>query len=186
MAAGWLFLMASLVTAPGCRKNPKELKDFNQVNLVANNDEYAATRIDPRFLNAWGMSFSPGGTIWVSVANTGLSEVWDKAGNIKLPAVTIPVQEIALQVAIHQGRLFNGPVVLSFLMETRPGLFLPAWMELFQAGTEAPAAVQAIDDSPSGAVYTGIELASDGALTFYMLPISARVKLMYMIHFGQK
>ena len=44
LAASWLFLMAILVTAPGCRKNPRVLKDFNQVNLVANNDEYGDTR----------------------------------------------------------------------------------------------------------------------------------------------
>jgi uncharacterized protein (TIGR03118 family) len=173
-AAGWLFLMATLVTAPGCHKNPQVLKDFNQVNLVANNDEYSATRIDPALQNAWGMSFSPGGTVWVSVANTGLSEVWDKAGNVVLPAVTIPTAGDAATGGHPSGQLFNGTGGFK-LPNGNPARFIFAGLDGVITGWNGgPAAVVAVDDSPSGAVYTGIELASDGGKNFlYVANFSA-------------
>ena len=39
---------------------PKELKDFVQVNLVGDNDEYSPARIDPNMVNGWGISFPAG------------------------------------------------------------------------------------------------------------------------------
>src|ERR1700712_4070827 len=89
MAAGGLFLIAFLAIAPGCKKNPKQLKDFNQVNLLANNDKYGARRVDPLLQNAWGIAFGAGNSIWLSAAATGISEVLDKDGNSIIPSVTI-------------------------------------------------------------------------------------------------
>lgn len=75
---------------PGIAKPPQLLKDFNQVNLVGNNDEYDAAHIDPTLLNAWGLAFSGRGIPWVNANGTGLSEVYDKEGNILRPPVAIP------------------------------------------------------------------------------------------------
>ena len=174
VVAGWLFLMATLVTAPGCKKNPKVLKDFNQVNLVANNDEYGAARIDPAFLNGWGMSFSPGGTVWVSVANTGLSEVLNVSGAVVLPAVTIPTSGDATTGGHPSGQVFNGTGGFK-LPNGNPARFIFAGLDGVITGWNGgPAAVVAVDDSPSGAVYTGIALASDGGDNFlYVANFSA-------------
>ena len=175
VVAGWLLLISTMVIAPGCRKNPKVLKDFNQVNLVANNDEYgASTRIDPAFLNGWGMSFSPGGTVWVSAANTGLSEVWDVSGNIVLPAVTIPTVGDAATGGHPSGQVFNATGGFK-LANGNPARFIFAGLDGVISGWNGgPAAVAAIDDSPSGAVYTGITLASDGGANFlYVANFSA-------------
>jgi len=171
---GWLFLLTTLATAPGCRKNPRVLKDFNQVNLVANNDEYGAARIDPALHNLWGMSFSPGGTIWVSVADNGLSEVWDKTGNVVLPAVTIPSVGDAATGGHPSGQVFNGTGGFK-LANGNPARFIFAGLDGVISGWNGgPAAVTAIDDSPSGAVYTGITLASDGGNNFlYVANFSA-------------
>ena len=40
---------------------PKELKDFVQVNLVGDNDEYDPAHIDPNMVNGWGISFPTSG-----------------------------------------------------------------------------------------------------------------------------
>jgi uncharacterized protein (TIGR03118 family) len=175
LAAGWLFLMAILVTAPGCRKDPKVLKDFTQVNLVANNDEYGdSTRIDPAFINGWGIAFSPGGTAWVSSEGTGLSEVWNKLGGIQIPAVTIPSVGDMATGGHPSGQVFNGTGGFK-LPNGNPARFIFAGLDGVISGWNGgAAAVSAIDDSPSGAVYTGIELASNaGANYLYVANFSA-------------
>lgn len=84
----------------GCNKiidpfdghGPKPLKDFNQVNLVGNNDEYGPAHIDPHLLNAWGIAFSAGGVAWVSSQAGHVSAVYDREGNMLAarPEVAIP------------------------------------------------------------------------------------------------
>jgi uncharacterized protein (TIGR03118 family) len=72
-------------------KNP-DLKNYQQVNLVANNDEYDAPHIDPHLLNAWGLAFSSNGIAWVSSQAGHVSAVYDKDGNMipARPEVAIP------------------------------------------------------------------------------------------------
>jgi len=45
-----------VVSAPF--KQPQQLKDFQQFNLVANNNEYGAVRVEPNLVNAWGIAFA--------------------------------------------------------------------------------------------------------------------------------
>jgi uncharacterized protein (TIGR03118 family) len=175
IVAGWLHLVALFVITLSCNKHPiKELKDFNQVNLVANNGEYGAARVDPAFINGWGMSFSPGGTIWVSVEGSGLSEVWDKTGNVVLAAVTIPSAGDAATGGHPSGQVFNATTDFK-LPNGNPARFIFAGLEGVISGWNGgPAAVTAIDDSPSGAVYSGIALASYGGANFlYVANFSA-------------
>ena len=176
LVTSWLFLIAILVIVPGCKKNPhKVLKDFNQVNLVANNDEYGAARIDPAFINGWGISFSPGGIAWVSVEGSGLSEVWNTSGNEIIPARTIPTVGDAATGGHPTGQVFNG--TSGFLLPNgNPARFIFAGNDGIISGWNGgPGAVTAIDDSPSGAAYTGIALASDGGANFlYVANFSAR------------
>src|SRR5215510_2212449 len=69
---------------------PKELKDFLQVNLVGDNNDFSPTRIDNSLVNAWGIAFSPLETVWVSSMGGGVGEVYKADGNDALPHVTIP------------------------------------------------------------------------------------------------
>ncbi|HJW18702.1 MAG TPA: TIGR03118 family protein [Flavisolibacter sp.] len=73
-------------------KEPKTLKDFVQVNLVASNSSYGAANIDPHLLNAWGIAFSPNGIAWVSSQEGHVSSVYDRNGNFisARPEVAIP------------------------------------------------------------------------------------------------
>jgi uncharacterized protein (TIGR03118 family) len=150
------------------------LKDFNQVNLVANNDEYGAARIDPAFINGWGIAFSPTGTAWVSVEGSGLSEVWDKLGNIVIPARTIPTVGDAATGGHPSGQVFNGTSDFK-LPNGNPARFIFAGLDGIISGWNGGlAAVTKIDDSKSGAVYSGIALASDGGANFlYVANFSA-------------
>jgi uncharacterized protein (TIGR03118 family) len=70
--------------------NVKPKKNFVEVNLVANNNEYSAGRIDPTLLNAWGIAWSPTGTAWVSAQAAGISEVYNGEGGQVRPPVNIP------------------------------------------------------------------------------------------------
>ena len=67
-----------------------ELKNFMQVNLVANNNLFGAAHIDPTLINAWGISFSPGGTFWVSSQGGHVSGVYNREGVTALGPVKIP------------------------------------------------------------------------------------------------
>ncbi len=172
---GFICLIFLLAIAPGCSKNPvNALKDFKQVNLVANNDEYDAARIDSAFLNGWGLAFGPTGAAWVSAANTGLSEVWDKSGNILLPAVTIPAPGDAGTGGHPSGQLFN-PTNDFKLSNGNPARFIFAGLDGVISGWNGgPGALSAIDDSKSHAVYTGIALAADNGANFlYVANFSA-------------
>ena len=70
------FLLLSF--AISCRKNDvKRLKNYDQVNLVANNGNYNAAHIDPLQMNAWGLSWSPTGTAWVNSQAGHVSALYD-------------------------------------------------------------------------------------------------------------
>ncbi|MEP6949273.1 MAG: TIGR03118 family protein [Ginsengibacter sp.] len=163
---GGLFLIAFLVTAPGCKKNPKVLKDFNQVNLLANNDKYGAVRVDPQLQNAWGIAFGAGNSIWVSAQVTGLSEVLDKDGNSVLPSVTIPGPGDRATGGLPSGQV-NNPTSSFKLRNGKPAKFIFVGLDGVISGWNGgAAAVTAVDDSPSGAEYTGVEIAKDGGANF--------------------
>ncbi|HMH21926.1 MAG TPA: TIGR03118 family protein [Puia sp.] len=88
-----LFFIPVLALSIGCRKgiiDNKDLRDFQQVNLVANNNGYGAPHIDGTLMNAWGLAWSPGGTPWVNSQAGHLSEVYDKDGATVRAAVAIP------------------------------------------------------------------------------------------------
>lgn len=162
---GCVAFISFLLIAPGCKKIEiiKELKDFKQVNLVSNNDEYGARRIDPLFQNGWGIAFGPSGTAWVSFANTGYTSAWDSGGNDVLPLVTIPGAGDAATGGHPSGQVFNATTGFN-LVNGSPAKFIFAGLDGVLSGWNGgPAAVVALDDSKSGAVYTGIALAMKGS-----------------------
>src|SRR5215211_6626247 len=86
-----IFLALLLVVIASCKKEISQnvesyskvnnsLKDFTQVNLVGNNDEYSPARVDPNFVNGWGIAISPNGFFWVSTEGTGTSVIYNKDG----------------------------------------------------------------------------------------------------------
>jgi uncharacterized protein (TIGR03118 family) len=166
LVTGGLFIIAFLAIAPGCKKNPKQLKDFTQVNLLANNDKYGAAHIDPLLQNAWGISFGAGNSIWLSAANTGISEVLDKDGNSILPSVTIPGAGDKATGGLPSGQVSNHTGGFK-LRNGNPAKFIFVGLDGVISGWNGgPAAITAVDDSQSGAEYTGVEIANDGGANF--------------------
>jgi len=62
---------------------------FAQTNIVSDLPNVAIT-MDPNLKNAWGIAFGPGNPIWIADNGTGLSTLYDGAGNIIPLVVTIP------------------------------------------------------------------------------------------------
>ncbi len=45
--------------------SPKDLKDFEQVNLVGDNNDFNPARVDGSLINGWGVTFGASGPAWV-------------------------------------------------------------------------------------------------------------------------
>ncbi|WP_162915360.1 TIGR03118 family protein [Paraflavitalea soli] len=88
----YALLCAVLIFVAGCKKldELKQLKNFEQVNLVGNNQEYNPAHVDPTLINGWGIAFSATGTPWVNSQGGHVSEVYDREGVIVRPPVNIP------------------------------------------------------------------------------------------------
>jgi uncharacterized protein (TIGR03118 family) len=138
--SAYVIMASLLLLAIGCQKSKdmpptpeeqvqvessksKQLKDFLQVNLVGNNNEYSPTRIDPTLINAWGIAFSSGGTPWVNSQGGHLSEVYNSEGGIAIPAVHIPSPG-GNEGGNPTGIIFNA-VATDFIIPSGPGSVVP-------------------------------------------------------------
>ena len=148
-----------------CKKDKSVTgQDFEQVNLVASNNSYAGARVDPNFINGWGIAFSPTGNAWISSEGAGSSVIYDKTGAQVLAAVTVPTSS-ATTGGSPTGQVFNsstdivipGSAAAKFIFAGTDGV-ISAW-------TSGGAAVKVIDRSGTAA-YTGIALASDAGNNF--------------------
>lgn len=165
-----------LMVISSCKKEIKESaplesqaqaeKDFTQVNLVGDNDEYSPARIDPNLVNGWGIAISPGGTFWVSSEGKGVSLVYNKDGGEVRAAVSIPSPGSA-SGGHPSGQVFN-PTPDFVLSNGTKAFFIFAGLDgVISAWNPAAgsSAIKVIDDSPD-AVYSGIALAQDGGANF--------------------
>jgi uncharacterized protein (TIGR03118 family) len=89
----WAAAVGSLLlSAPVLRAADNDVDDltaFLQTNLVANKAGVAPTT-DPNLQNPWGAAWFPGGPLWTSDNNNGLSTLYTGAGGIVPLVVTIP------------------------------------------------------------------------------------------------
>jgi uncharacterized protein (TIGR03118 family) len=161
-------------------KEPKTLKDFEQVNLVANNDEYDAAHIDPTFLNAWGIAFSGNGAVaWVNAQEGHYSGLYSQEGvqNTGRPLVNIPspvsatggnptgivFAGIANQFTIPPGpnTTSTTPAAASFIFVGIDGV-LSAWN-----GTYTTNAYRVFAHAGSG--YTGLAIGNNAGSNYIYL-----------------
>ncbi|HZE85898.1 MAG TPA: TIGR03118 family protein, partial [Puia sp.] len=162
-----LLLISSLIFSIGCRKGieKEDLKDFQQVNLVANNNEYGAPHIDPSLRNAWGLAWSPGGIAWVNSEDGHVSELYDKDGaalrpgvKIPSPADTIGGNPSGIVFNSTKGFLLSNGKTASFIFVGTDGV-LSAWNGTISVGGNR--AVK-ISSNPATSSYTGLTLAANG------------------------
>ncbi|HTI92526.1 MAG TPA: TIGR03118 family protein [Puia sp.] len=164
-----LSLVACLVLTLGCRRmviDKKDLRDFQQVNLVDNNGEYSAKLTDPTLLNAWGLAFSANGIAWVNSNGGHVSELYTAEGAIvrapvKIPSPTDTVGGVPSGIVFSNGKGFklsNGQGA-AFLFVGEDGI-LSGWNGA--ANTRA----LVIKNNWSTSSYKGLALASNGGANF--------------------
>ena len=89
----WAAAVGSLLLgAPAAQAGDDDVDDltaFLQTNLVANKAGVAPVT-DPNLQNPWGAAWAPGGPLWTSDNNDGLSTLYTGAGTIIPLVVTIP------------------------------------------------------------------------------------------------
>jgi uncharacterized protein (TIGR03118 family) len=146
-----------------CKKTkttPVQQFNISQTNLVSDTAGFGAARIDANLGNAWGMARFPGGPIWISSNNPGLSTVYDTTGKTLIPPVTIP-SVTAGQTGTPSGVVFNGTTDFAgshFIFASEEGIIL-AW-------TSGTAAVKVADQSQNNAVYKGLTIAANSGNNF--------------------
>jgi uncharacterized protein (TIGR03118 family) len=141
----------------------KFVKDFTQVNLIGDNDEYSPARIDANLVNGWGIAVSPNGIFWVSAEGTGTSLVVDKGGAQIIPPVSIP-SPTSTSGGHPSGQVFNSTADFKLPNGTK-AFFLFAGLDGVISGWNGGAAAVAVINDP-GEVYSGITIAQDGAANF--------------------
>ena len=140
---------------------------FTQTNLVSDGATPAAS-VDPNLVNPWGLAFnSSNGNIWVADNGAGVSTIYSPAGAANPLVVTIPPpagsngKAAPTGTVFHKGSGFNvtsggvsGPS--QFIFATEDGT-ISGWNP-----ATGNAAVLAVDDSASSAVFKGIAIAGSG------------------------
>jgi uncharacterized protein (TIGR03118 family) len=139
---------------------------FAQVNLASDVPGLARV-LDRNLVNPWGIAFSPTGPFWFAENGRGVSNLLDGRGQPVPLVVTVPPAGGA--GSGPTGTVFNGGAGFAlsengisapsrFLFATADGSIL-GWSALVDPARALPA----VDNSSSGAVYTGLALAADPA-----------------------
>jgi len=115
--------------------------------------------VDPNLIDAWGLSQSPGGAVWVSDNGTGLSTVYNRTnGQIQSLVVTIPQGAPTGNVYVPSSIDFqlteNGKSgAAAFLFDSEAGV-ISGWAP----SVDASNAIVGVNNSSAGAVYKGLAL----------------------------
>jgi uncharacterized protein (TIGR03118 family) len=146
---------------------------YVRIDLVSNLPNAAPTT-DPSLQNAWGVASAPGGPLWVSDNNDGLSTLYDGAGAKVNLTVTIPLPagRTAPPAAAPTGMVWNpttaftitangitGPA--TFIFDTEDGT-ISAWNATVDpvVGGKSTATL-VVDNSGKGAVYKGLAFGTN-------------------------
>ena len=134
---------------------------YQQTNLVSDIPGMAPVH-DPNLQNPWGGAWAPGGALWTSDNNDGLSTLYTGAGGI-VPLVVTINQGAAGQTAAPTGIVWNPNSGNQFLF---PGTKLGAififdgedgTITAWNPGVAPTNALVEVDNSqPGGAVYKGL------------------------------
>jgi uncharacterized protein (TIGR03118 family) len=165
----YLTLLAALAFSFGCHKSnvdQKDLRDFQQINLVANNNEYNASHIDSTLLNAFGMAWTSNGFAWVNSVGGHVSEIYNSEG-VRQRAVNIPS---SASPADSNGGFPCGIVLSSgkgFNLRNGPSNFLFSGFEGGLSGWNAASGNNAqFILHPPGASFTGLAIGSSAGRNF--------------------
>ncbi len=124
---------------------------------------------DPNLKGAWGISESSTSPFWISDAGAGLSTLYTSTGSVISLVVTIPPSKAGGTTGVPTGTVNNSTTgfaiatgdAASFIFDTLDGT-ISGWNHTVNA-TEAQIMV---DNSASGAVYTGLAIGTSGSNTY--------------------
>jgi uncharacterized protein (TIGR03118 family) len=145
-----------------------EQKFYQQHNLVS--DGFVpADHVDPNLVNPWGLSSSGTSPFWVSDNGTGVSTLYNGAGE------PFPVGSPLVVTIPHgtpTGQVFNGTADFTldtgfpsfFIFATEDGT-ISGW-SLFFPTFLPTAAILKVDNSAAGAVYKGLAIGSNASGNF--------------------
>jgi uncharacterized protein (TIGR03118 family) len=125
---------------------------------------------DPNLVNAWGVAFNPQGFVWVNDAGSNDSTLYDGAGVPQSLVVSVPPGSAGH--ATPTGIVYNGAPQFQVAQNgiRASSLFIFAGMagtiSGWSPGVNLTSAVTVVDDGASGAVYTGLALATQGGAPF--------------------
>jgi uncharacterized protein (TIGR03118 family) len=162
-----LLAIPLMVISFACRKNtvrPDDLKNFKQVNLVANSAEYNPVTIDPTLLNAFGIAWSPNGIAWVNSVGGHVSELYSSEGAIVRTPVNIPspadtIGGFPCGIVFSGGKGFNLINGASAFLFTGFDGVLSGWNGA--SGNNAK-----LLKASAGNSYTGLAIAASGGHNF--------------------
>jgi uncharacterized protein (TIGR03118 family) len=127
-----------------------------------------ADQTDPSLVGAWGISESATSPFWISDAGSGLSTLYKTTGAVIPLKVTIPPAAGGAQ-GIPTGTVYNGSQ--GFTVGTgQPALFIFDTLDGTVSGWNPQAdmthAILKVDNSSSGAVYTGLAIGVSNSNTY--------------------
>ena len=148
----------------------QDLGNLTQVNLVANNASYGASRVDPNLLNAWGIAFSATGTPWISSTGAGVSVIYNREGIQVLAPVNIPSPGGATG-GTPTGQVANSSATDFILSNGQAARFMFVNLDGVISGWNGAAGSNAllIKNNVGQAIYTGVALASDNGQSYLYL-----------------
>jgi len=149
---------------------------YTQSNLISDGS-VKAQQTDPQLINPWGVAIGTSTPFWINTAGTGLSEVYDAGAN-KQFVVTIPAAATG-KTGSPTGIAFNSSTTDFVLPQGAAALFvfdsldgtISAW------NSNVTNAVVVVDNSASGAVYTGLALVNNSAGNFLLATNPAKNRI---------
>jgi uncharacterized protein (TIGR03118 family) len=139
---------------------------YVQHNLVADQTG-VADFVDPNLINPWGICISATSPFWISDAGTGLSTLYTSIGTPNAttkPAV--PATSTTVAGGLPTGCVYNGTSTAFFVPnssgKTATFLFatLNGSLSGWSSGVNAAQAIVMVDNSKTGASYTGLAIGT--------------------------
>jgi uncharacterized protein (TIGR03118 family) len=143
-----------------------------QTNLVSDEAGNAAM-VDPNLVNPWGLAANPTGPLWINDNGQGVSTLYDSSGDpfpVGQPLVVTvppPAGSPAGAAGAPTGMVFNNTqdFVVTEGMRSAASVFIFSTEDGTVSGwnpnVDGEAAILAVDNSASGAVYKGLALGSN-------------------------
>jgi uncharacterized protein (TIGR03118 family) len=165
----WMFFLTAIVFLALAPLHSYAATAYVQHNLVSD-IPLLADFTDPNLVNPWGISFSATSPFWLCDAGTGLSTVYTASatvtpGTVSATVVTVPATTTKLTGGRCTGQVDNsGPA-----FAPAPGVtagFIFATLDGSISARNGSVGVIKVDNSASGAVYTGLALYNSATVNY--------------------